>query len=461
MRSIGHLTCVISAALLFVIFLWSPLLWAEERTVIIGLRGDHPSMSAQQGDVQALEAWVVERGGRVEHVYQLIDALAVRLSEQELVKLRQDPYVRYVVPDGTVATPEYWAGPSFPKPGSSRVFAEATPAEFYPWGIERIRAPAVHRTRAARDVAWWGIPLALALVGMLGRRDRPFARRRRTVTVTWVGFALASFLSGCTWVAVVPHPGIMGEGIEIAVLDTGIDLGHPDLKANVRGGVDLVNRDDVPQDDNGHGTGVAGILAAAQDGRGLIGVAPGIKLWAVKMLRYDEQGSIADLIRGIEWAVDQGVEIINMSLGTNEDNPALHEAIKAAYARGVLLVAASGNQGDRVLYPAAYPEVIAVAATDKRDRRAWFSNMGPQVELAAPGAELLTTGLEGGYQVVNGTSFAVPHVTGTAALLFATGLRDAQAVRQRLAQSAEDLGLSLSAQGYGLVDAERAVLSGK
>jgi len=443
MRGITYWTAV----WLTMLFAWGAPLRAEQ-AVIIGLAAE--GLSAQ-GAASALAAEIDERGGRVQYVYKLINAIAARLSEEALIQLKADPKVRYIVPDGLVATPEFWADDASIKPGPSSLRAAATPVEIYPWGVERVRAPKVHRAQLAGSSA---ALLGLALLGMAGRA----LRRRWGLASMALLLGFLALIPGCTVALVIPHPGIMGEGAKIALLDTGVDLGHPDLKANILGGIDLVNGDDRPQDDNGHGSGVAGILASRENGLGLIGVAPKAGLWVIKMLGRNEQGTISDLIRGIEWALERGVDIIAMSLGTEEDNLALHEAIRAASRAGVLLVAAAGNKGTRVLFPAAYPEVIAVAATDRQDRRAWFSNTGPEVELSAPGTELLSTGLEGGYQVVNGTSFAVPHVSGVAALLFSVGLSDASEVRRRLAETAEDLGLALTAQGYGLVDAERAVL---
>jgi subtilisin family serine protease len=432
---------------------------AEEPRLIVGLRVEEGLLA--QSVAEALEARLNAQaspsGIRVEHVFELIPAAVVRVSDPEaLAALQGDPRVTYIVPDGEVATPERWLREPYAQPPSEDVFGAATPIELYNWGIQRIRAPEVHRA----SISPASLALTLALVPVLLGLGLVLPRRRRSglgLSLIALGLAMGG-LSGCTAAVVLPHPGVMGEGITVALLDTGVDLGHPDLKANIVGGVDFVNGDDDPQDDNGHGTGVAGLLAAVENGVGLIGTAPKAKVLVVKMLRYDEQGSISDLIRGIEWAVQRGAQIISMSLGTEEDNFALREAIQAAYRAGILLVAAAGNKGMRVLYPAAYPEVIAVAATDRRDQRAWFSNVGPEVELSAPGVELLTTGLDGDYQVESGTSFAVPQVAGVAALVMSTGLRDPAAVRLRLQRTADDLGLPISAQGYGLVDAERAVL---
>ncbi len=441
---------------------------AQEQRVIIGLRPELPGVSAQ-GLVRALEARIEDEGGRVEDRLELIDAVVATLDPELIPQLEQDPQVRYVVPDGVVGTPEFWArrtapakGPKGPSLKPQSVGSAAIPVELYSWGIERIRAPEVHRARLAASPPQTGAPgvllgaLGFAMgLGLLAVRP---LRRRSSLLLGAMLLGALGVLSGCTAALVVPHPGVLGEGVTIALLDTGIDLGHPDLRGNVLGGIDFVNGDMDPSDDNGHGTGVAGLLAAAENGLGLVGTAPRVKIWSVKILSYDERGSISDLIRGLEWALQKGVQIMGMSLGTEEDNAALRDAIRTVSQAGVLMVAAAGNKGYRVLYPAAYPEVIAVASTDENDQRAWFSNMGPEVDLAAPGTNLLTTALKGEYQRASGTSFSVPQVAGVAALVMSAGLRDAPAVRRRLEETAQDLGLFAQAQGHGLVDAARAVL---
>jgi subtilisin family serine protease len=441
--------------------LGSAALAADEPRVIIGLA--QPEDLLAQGALQAVGTKIEERGGRMEHVLGFMDAVIARLSPQAIEELQKDPRVRYVVPDGPVATPERWA--DFPKPGAAELASSATPVELYPWGARRIRAPLVHRAEvphvssssSSSSPLWllWGMPLTAALIGVFHRSGRT----TRRAALLFLPFLVSTtvLLGGCTLVWVMPAGGILADGVQVALLDTGVDLLHPDLRARLLGGTDLVNYDEHPQDDNGHGTGVAGILAASENGQGLIGVAPKVGIWVIKMLDRDEQGSISDLLVGLDWAIRQGAQILSMSLGTPEDSLALREAIQKAHRAGKLLIAAAGNKGSRVLFPAAYPEVIAVAASDRNDQRAWFSNMGPEVELTAPGTDLLSTGLEGGYQIVNGTSFAVPHVAGVAAMLFSLGLRDPAEVRRRLAETAEDLGLALMAQGHGLVDAERAI----
>jgi len=255
--------------------------------------------------------------------------------------------------------------------------------------------------------------------------------------------------------AVLLHSqGIVGQGVSIAVLDTGIDASHPELATCYRGGVNLVNPEiPAPVDDswNGHGTHVAGILAAADDGSGVVGIAPAADIYAVKVVSGSGFGDVSDLIAGLEWAIANQIDIVNISLGTKAPSLALEQACQAAYEAGLLLVAAAGNTKNEegaVLYPAALEQVIAVAATARDDSAVWISAVGPQVELAAPGGEILSTVPGGGYAVLTGTSQAAPHVAGVAALLMAAGLQDldgngttdSQDLRLRLQQTAQDLG---------------------
>lgn len=255
-----------------------------------------------------------------------------------------------------------------------------------------------------------------------------------------------------------------GGGVKVAVLDTGIDLDHPDLQANIKGGVNTINSRKTPDDDNGHGTHVAGIIAAVDNAIGVLGVAPQAWLYAVKVLNKQGTGFVSDIIEGLQWCIDNGMRVANMSFGTSSDVQSFHDAIVAAYNAGMVLVAAAGNSGpadDTVLYPAKYPEVIAVSATDKSDAVPYWSSRGPEVELAAPGVDVCSTHKGGGYATLSGTSMAAPHVTGTAALVIANGnglINDE--VRSRLQSTAEDLGMEGrdNLYGYGLVDAYRAAL---
>ena len=267
--------------------------------------------------------------------------------------------------------------------------------------------------------------------------------------------------------------GIDGTGIKVAIIDTGVDYAHPDLAANYIGGYDFVNSDGNPIDDAGHGTHVAGTVAAIDNDIGVIGAAPGIDLYALKVLNSEGSGSYSNIISAIQWASDNNIDVASMSLGGGSGSTLLENACNNAYANGVVLVAAAGNDGRRkVSYPAAYSSVIAVAATTNTDTRAYFSNMGRQIELAAPGVGINSTTMDGGYSgdTWSGTSMATPHVTGAVALLLTTSIPaeydangnnvwDPAEARQRLQDTATDLGAAGKDKyyGYGLVNAAAAV----
>lgn len=190
--------------------------------------------------------------------------------------------------------------------------------------------------------------------------------------------------------------GSTGAGVGVAVLDTGIDAGHEDLPA-LAGGMDLVYEDEWDRDPYGHGTHVAGTVAALDDHRGVVGAAPGVDLYSVRVLDGTGSGQISDLVAGIEWAVQKNIPIINMSLGAQVNYQSLGEVCGKAFAAGHLLVAAAGNvsggsDGDDVFYPAAYESVLAVSASDGADELAAFSATGPEVELIAPGVDIKSTG---------------------------------------------------------------------
>jgi len=266
--------------------------------------------------------------------------------------------------------------------------------------------------------------------------------------------------------------GNRGAGIKVAILDTGIDYTHEDLAANYQGGYDFVFNDSDPYDDSyfGHGTHVAGIVAAAENGVGVIGVAPEADLLAVKVLDGGGFGRVDWIIAGIEWAVVQGADIINLSI-QGPHSQGLQEACDAAYESGVLIVAAGGNSfsgGGPVKYPAAYDSVIAVTATDPSDQPGYFAPLGSALELAAPGVNVLSTVARGGYDYLSGTSQAAPHVAGVAALYLASNTKDVngdgkvnhQDVRRLLQTTATDLGDPGrdSIFGYGLVNASQALV---
>jgi subtilisin len=239
-----------------------------------------------------------------------------------------------------------------------------------------------------------------------------------------------------------------GDPIKVGVIDTGIDLSHPDLKDNIKGGYNAIYPGKSPNDDNGHGTHVAGIIAALNNDIGVVGVGPKIDLYAIKVLNARGSGSLSDVIEGLDWAVSNGIQVVNMSLGTSRNVRSFREAILNAYNAGVTIVAAAGNSGGPVEYPAAYPEVIAVSATDSNDRIAYWSSRGPEVDLAAPGVRIYSTYKGKTYATLSGTSMAAPHVTGAAALVIHTKKCDLDSnctctpaeVKQILEQTAIDLG---------------------
>ncbi|MEV0291636.1 MULTISPECIES: S8 family serine peptidase [unclassified Kribbella] len=213
----------------------------------------------------------------------------------------------------------------------------------------------------------------------------------------------------------------------VAVLDTGVDAGHPDLAGHLLPGYNTFNTALPPTDGEGHGTAVTGIIAAGTgNGLGIAGVAWNAKVRPVKVLSDQGSGSDANLINGINWAVKNGARVINMSLGGEGDNPILHTAIKNAVANGVVLVASAGNSGSPALnYPAAYPEVLSVGATNTGGVLTSFSTYGDTVDIAAPGYDITSLapraqtppGYEPYWIGLAGTSFSAPIVAGVAALV--------------------------------------------
>lgn len=197
-----------------------------------------------------------------------------------------------------------------------------------------------------------------------------------------------------------PHgDGYFGEGVKVAVIDSGIDYSHPEFSGIYKGGYDFAEDNEDPMDYSGHGTHVAGTIAAARDGVGVVGVSPGVEIYALKVFP-DEGGAASydDVVAAVEWAVDNEIQMTNNSYVSADDPGALvKNAFDNAYAAGVLHVAAAGNAGtiggggDNVEYPARWDSVIAVAASNKNDARASFSSTGPNVELIAPGVDILST----------------------------------------------------------------------
>jgi len=250
--------------------------------------------------------------------------------------------------------------------------------------------------------------------------------------------------------------GNKGYGIKVCIIDTGVDMNHPDL--NCRGGYDFINGDADPDDDNGHGTHVAGIAAAQDNTIGVIGVAPEAYLYACKVLNAYGSGSYSDVIAGIDWARDNGMDVANMSLGGSSGSTALQLACDSAWDSGVLLVAAAGSSPPTVGYPAAYKSVMAVTKTDQNDQQPYA--YGPELEVVAPGVNILSCYNDGGYRTMSGTSMATAHVSGHAALTwYAHSPWNNLQVRSRIDSAVIDLGTPGwdSHYGYGLIYSPWAV----
>jgi len=354
--------------------------------------------------------FVESRQGRIKKEFKRVKAVVVEIDEAELPGLLSSPDVAYIEEDARIQAIDPVAGTSL-----MTAAAAATSIEYEnAWSVAHIGAEGVH------------------------------------------------------------NQSITGAGVSVAVLDTGIDYNHPDLDMNYSGGDNFISLDPNyhdPMDDsyNSHGTHVAGVIAAELDGAGIVGVAPDASIYAVKVLDGAGFGSVSSVVSGIDWAIANQMDIVNMSIGFSSDFQALADACAQAEAAGVLLVAAAGNTyGGPVLYPAAYPSVIAVAATTIYDEIAPVSSAGPEMELVAPGLNVYSTTVGGGHGFLGGTSQAAPHVSGLAALILSAGTFDDidgdglinhHDVRLMMRNTAIDLGDVGFDQihGYGLVSASNAL----
>ncbi|MDX1776505.1 MAG: S8 family peptidase [Desulfobulbales bacterium] len=328
----------------------------------------------------------------------LINGMAVRLPEKAIAALTRNTEILQVEDDTVI-----YASKKPPWAGNGDDGGAPEPGQVMPWGVDRIDAE-------------WAWPLK-------------------------------------------------GTGVKVAVIDSGIDKNHPDL--SVAGGINfvgsLLGKRPIPNrwdDDFGHGTHVGGTIAALDNAKGVVGVAPDVSLYAVKVLNRDGIGFTSDVIAGIEWAVNNGMHLANMSLSSNHQETALYAACNAARDAGLIMVAAAGNDGREVDFPAAYDSVIAVAALDSSDYVAHFSSRGAEIDVAAPGVSIESTTAGGGYATDNGTSMAAPHVTGALALrisedLMSGGIGHLEFYRSALCTTADDLGPEGPdpLTGCGIVDA--------
>jgi subtilisin family serine protease len=262
-------------------------------------------------------------------------------------------------------------------------------------------------------------------------------------------------------------------GIIVAVIDTGVSQSHPDLAANLIPGASFVPSEPSVEDGQGHGSNVAGIVGAALNNIGVVGVAPRTHLLPIKVLNSSGSGSTSWVANGIVYAANSGARILNMSLGGTADSQTLHDAVNyAADTKGLLVVSSAGNCGDsyypyngcsyinQPLYPAAYSNVMAVAAVNSSDAKASFSNQGSYVDIAAPGVSIYNTYKNDGYIYESGTSQAAPHVAGLAALIWARyPTYTAAQVRALIEDTAVDLGTAGRdpQYGWGRIDAHAAL----
>lgn len=371
---------------------------AASRKVIIGFH------RAPAADEQNL---VHRTRGRINRTHRQINAISAELPEEEIVRLKKDPTVSYVVDNIKFRRIQPVQPLSVPSPE----YADS-------WGSQRI--------------------------GALLAAER----------------------------------GFKGAGVKVAIIDSGIDYNHPDLKDNYRGGFNVVENNADPYDDDeiSHGTHVAGVIAARNNGTGVVGVAPEASLYAVKVFGANNTGGdMETIVAGIEWAIENGMDVINLSIGYSGDIYAVYpdffkplkDVCDKAQQAGIVLVAAAGNDNREIVsVPAAFDSVIAVSATDQTDQRALFlppyaSSYGAKVELASPGANIKSTVSGGGYALLSGTSQAAPHVAGAAAVLLSSGIADengngsrADEVRAKLTATAKDLGDPGRDMyfGWGLVD---------
>jgi subtilisin len=387
----------------------------------------------QAGTSMQVQQQVVARSGsQVLSILSLINGVAIALptqnAAQALITLQADPTVAGIYDDLTNSGED----------GGGDKAIVITPAdpptqEFYPWGLDTIHVPDVHQV----------------------------------------------------------DPGLKGSGVTIAILDTGIDMNHPDLSKNIKGGYNAIAGQNSRnyQDDNGHGTHMAGVIAGRMNRLGVVGAAYQANIVAVKVLDQYGHGYLSDLINGLGWISTNKIRVVNMSLGFSETNPLLEQAIRSLYEAGVIMVASAGNGGTacaqdgggddgggddgggddgcqpskgEVHYPAQYPWVISVAATNGDDKVTGYSQSG-KVDVAAPGGSqsgprIFSTNKGGGYGWGSGTSQAAAHVTGAVALMLQKNSKMSfKELVMLLERTSRDLGEPVERQGAGLIDVEAMI----
>lgn len=252
------------------------------------------------------------------------------------------------------------------------------------------------------------------------------------------------------------------ENVVIAVIDTGVDLDHPEFQGKLVDGINIIDPSSLPMDDDGHGTHIAGIISAnTNNNEGIAGITWYNKIMPIKVLDQSGAGTLFDVAEGIFWAADHGAKVINLSLGNYAESEYLHDAIKYAYSKDIVLVAAAGNDNIEDLgYPASYPEVIGVAALNAYQQKAEFSNFGPNIDVAAPGVNIASTFPGEQYAALSGTSMASPHVAGLAGLIRSVNPKlTNEEVANMIKETATDLGTigKDPYYGYGEINIAKAI----
>ncbi|MGH3087328.1 MAG: S8 family serine peptidase, partial [Rubrobacteraceae bacterium] len=254
-----------------------------------------------------------------------------------------------------------------------------------------------------------------------------------------------------------------GRGMKVAVVDSGVAVNHRDIKGKVAAKYDFHNDNRTVEDLNGHGTHIAGIIGAkTRNGVGVASGCPRCRIIAAKALDKNLNGFDSDIARAINWSVNRGAKVVNLSLGSDGGpKSVMKRSIDYANRKGAVVVAAGGNYGDgRRVWPAVYKNVISVSYTDRRDRRSQNSSYGRWIDVAAPGVEIIST-VPGGYQRRSGSSFSAPHVSALAGILYGQG-RGRKAVIRRIKATATDIGPrgKDAYYGHGRINAAKASRGG-